>query len=155
MSLSLSHEVWYTSVFIYSVIYIYIYQFSSVAQLCLTIWDPMNCNSPGLPVRHQLPDFTQTHVHWVDDATQPSHPLSSPSPPALNLFHHRVFSNKSCQLFSSGAQSIGVSASALVLPMNTQDWSPLGRTGWISLKSKGFSRVFSSTTVKKHQFFCA
>ena len=59
------------------------------------------------------------------------------------------------QLFSWGGRSIGVSASASVLPMNTQDWSPLGWTGWISLQSKGLSRVFSNTTVKKHQFFCA
>ena len=58
-----------------------------------------------------------------------------------------------CQLFASGGQSIGVSASASVLPMNSQDWSPLGWTGWISLKSKGLSRVFSNNTVWKHQFF--
>ena len=58
------------------------------------------------------------------------------------------------QLFSSGGQSIGVSASASVFPVNTQDWSPLGWTGWISLQSKGLSRVFSNTTVQKHQFFC-
>ena len=60
-------------------------QFSSVTQLCLTLCDPMNCNMPGLPVHHQLPEFTQTHVHRVGDAIQPSHPLSSPSPPAPNL----------------------------------------------------------------------
>ena len=60
-------------------------QFSSVAQSCLTLCDPMNCSMPGLPVPHQLPEFTQTHVHCVGDAIQPSHPLSSPSPPALNL----------------------------------------------------------------------
>ena len=59
------------------------------------------------------------------------------------------------QLFASGCQSVGVSASKSVLPMNTQDWSPLGWTGWISLQSKGLSRVFSNTTVQKHQFFCA
>ena len=59
------------------------------------------------------------------------------------------------QLFASGGQSIGVSASTSVLPMNTQDWSPLGWTGWISLQSKGLSRIFSNTTVQKHQFFCA
>ena len=59
------------------------------------------------------------------------------------------------QLFTSGSQSSGVSASASVLPMNTQDWSPLGWTGWISLQSKELSRVFSNTTVQKHQFFCA
>ena len=59
-------------------------QFSSVAQLCPTLCDTMNCSTPGLPVHHQLPEFTQTHVHWVGDAIQPSHPLSTPSP-ALNL----------------------------------------------------------------------
>ena len=64
-------------------------QFSSVAQLCLTLCDPMNCSTPGLPVHHQLPDFTQTHVHQVGDAIQPSHPLSSPSPPALNPSQHQ------------------------------------------------------------------
>ena len=64
-------------------------QFSSVTQSCLTSWDPMNRSKPGLPVRHQLLEFTQTHVHWAGDATQPSHPLSSPSPPALNLSHHQ------------------------------------------------------------------
>ena len=63
-------------------------QFSSVAQSCLTFCDPMNCSTPGLPVHHQLPEFIQTHVHWVDDAIQPSHPLLSPSPSALNLSQH-------------------------------------------------------------------
>ena len=75
------------------------------------------------------------------------HPLLLPSIfPSI-----RVFSN---QLFTSGGQSIGVSASTSVLPMKTQDWSPLGWTGWISLQSKGLSRVFTNTTVKKHQLFC-
>ena len=64
-------------------------QFSSVAQSCRTLCDPMNCSTPGLPVHHQLPEFTQTHVHWVSDTIQPSHPLSSPSPPALNLSEHQ------------------------------------------------------------------
>ena len=64
-------------------------QFSSVAQSCLTICDPMNRSSPGLPVHHQLPESTQTHVHWVGDAIQPSHPLSSPSPPAHNPSQHQ------------------------------------------------------------------
>jgi len=59
-------------------------QFSSVIQSCLTLCDPMNCSTPGLPVHHQLPEFTQTHIHRVGDAIQPSHPLSSPSPPAPN-----------------------------------------------------------------------
>ena len=70
-------------------------QFSSVTQSCLTLCDPMDCSTLGLPVHHQLPEFTQTHVHWVGDAIQPSHPLSSPSPPALNVSQHQVFSNES------------------------------------------------------------
>ena len=73
-----SSKLWFSSV-----------QFSSVAQSCLTLCDPMDCSTPGLPVYHQHPEFTQTHVHWVSDAIQPSHPLSSPSPPALNLSQHQ------------------------------------------------------------------
>ena len=64
-------------------------QFSSVAQLCPTLCDSMNRSTPGLPVHHQLQKFTQTHVHWVGDAIQPSHPLSSPSPPTFNLSQHQ------------------------------------------------------------------
>ena len=64
-------------------------QFSSVAQSCPTLCDPMNCSMPGLPVYHQLPEFTQTHIHRVSDAIQPSHPLSSPSPPAPNPSQHQ------------------------------------------------------------------
>ena len=64
-------------------------QFSSVAQLYLTLCDPMDCSTPGLHVHHQLPEFTQTHVHWVSDAIQPSHSLSSPSSPAFNLSQHQ------------------------------------------------------------------
>ena len=74
----------------------------------------------GLPVHHQLPEFTQTFVHHISDAIQPSHPLSSPSPPAFNLSQHQGFFQMS-QFFASGGQSIGASASKLVLPMNTQD----------------------------------
>ena len=70
-------------------------QFSSVTQSCLTFCDPMNHSTPGLPIHHQLPKFTQTHVHRVGDAIQPSHPTSSPSPPAPNPSHIRVFSNES------------------------------------------------------------
>ena len=64
-------------------------QFSSIAQSCLTLCDSMDCSTPGLSVHHQLPQFTQTHVHWVGDAIQPSHPLSSPSPTAFNLYQHQ------------------------------------------------------------------
>ena len=115
------------------------------------LWDPMNCSMPGLPVQHQLPEFTEIHAHRVGDAIQPSHPLLSPSPPALNLSQHQSF--QTSQFFTSGDQSIGVSASTPVLLLNIQNWSPLGWTGWISLQSKGLSRVFSNTTVQKHQFF--
>ena len=128
-----------------------IIQFSSV-QSCLTLCDPMNRSTPGLPVHHQLLEFTQTHVHQVRDAIQPS--LSSPSLPAPNPSQHSG-SFPMSQIFAWGRQSIGVSASASILPMNTQDWPPLGWTGWISLQSKGLSRVFSNTTLQKHQFFGA
>ena len=94
--------------------------------------DPMDCSMLGLPVHQQLPEFTQIHVHWVSNAIQPSHPLSSPSPPAINLSQHQGLFKQ----VSSSLQSIGVSASASVLPVNIQDWS-LGWTGWISLQSKG------------------
>ena len=70
-------------------------QFSSVAQLCPTLCDPMNRSTPGLPVPHQLPEFTETHVHRVSDAIQPFHPLLSPSPPAPNPSQHQSFSNES------------------------------------------------------------
>ena len=131
------------------------FQFSSVQLLsCVWLCDPMNHSTPGLPVHHQLPEFTQTPVHQVNYAIQPSHPLSSPSPPAPNPSQHQgIF--QWVNFFTSGGQSIGVSASASVLPMNIQDWFPLGWAGWISLQSKGLLRVFSNTTVKKHQFFGA
>ena len=90
-------------------------QFSSVVQSCPTLCDPMNCSSPGLPVHHQLPEFTQTHVHWVSDAIQPSHPLSSPSPPAPNSPQHQSLFPMS-QLFTWVGQSTGVSALASFLP---------------------------------------
>ena len=134
-------------------------QFSrSVVSESLRLHGFVNRSTPGLPVHHQLPESTQTHVHWVGGAIQPSHPLSSPSPSALNLSQHQglfqwVGSFQMSQLFSSGGPSTGVAASASVLPMNIQDWSPLGWTGWISLQSKGLSRVFSNTTVQNHQFF--
>ena len=128
-------------------------QFSSVAQSCLTLCDPMNPSMPGLPVHHQLPESTQTHIHRVGDAIQPSHPLSSPSP-ALNPSQHQSlfqWVNSSHEV----AKVTGVSALASFLPKNTQGWSPSEWTGWISLQSKGLSRVFSNTTVQKHQFFGA
>ena len=128
---------------------------SSVQSLSrVRFYDPMNRSTPGLPVLHHLPEVAQTHVYRVSDAIQPSHPLSSPSPPAPNPSQHQglfQWVNSSHEV----AKSIRVSASASVFPMNTQDWSPLGGTGWISLQSKGLSRVFSNTIVQKHQFFSA
>ena len=125
--------------------------FSSVAQSCLTVCDPTNHSTPGLPGHHQLPEFTQTHMHRVGDAIQPSHPVVPFSSCPQSLPASDSFPMTS--LFAWGGQSIGVSALASVLPMNTQDWPPLEWTGWISLQSKGLSRVFSNTTVQKHQFF--
>ena len=224
----------------------------------MTLYDLMDSSTQGLPVHHQLPEFTQTHVHWVGDAIQPSHPLSSPSSPAFNLSQHQVlfkwvssshqvaiivefsfnispsnehsglisfrvdwldllaaqFSHSvmsdslgphglqhtrssspsptpgvypnscplsqwcqptisssvvpvsSCpqsspasgsfqmsRLFTSGGQGIGAAASGL--PVNIQDWFPLGWTDLISLQSKGLSRIFSNITVQKHQLFGA
>ena len=144
----------FPNVNIYTVINILLQvQFSSVAHLCPTLCNPMNWSTPGLPVQHQLLEFTQTHVHRVSDHSAISSsfvPFSScpQSLPASGSF-------PMSQLFAWGGQSIGVSASTSVLPKNTQDWSPLEWTGWISLQSKGLSRVFSNTTVQKHQFFGA
>ena len=125
-------------------------QFSSVAQLCLTLCDPMNRSMPGLPVHHQLPEFTQTHVHqWCHPTISSSVvPFSSclQSSPASESF-------PMSQLFTWGGQSTGVSALASFLPKKSPGWSPSEWTGWISLQSKGLSRVFSSTIVQKHQFF--
>jgi len=123
----------------------------TVAQSRLALDDPMGCSMPGFPVLHHLLEFAEIHVHWIGDAIQPSHPLSPPSPPAFNL-SPASGSFLMSPFFASGGQSIGVSASASVLPMNIQDWFPLGETGWISLQSKGLSRVFcsSSTTIQKY-----
>ena len=124
-------------------------QFSSVAQSCLTL-QLHGLQHPGLPVHRQLPEFTQTHVHWVGDAIQPFHSVI-PFSRLQSFLASRSFPMS--HFFASGGQSIGASPSASVLPINIQDWFPLGWSGWISLQSKGLSRVFSNTTVQKHQFF--
>ena len=126
-----------------SLVIYYICCCCSIFQSCLTPCDPMDCSTPGLPVLHYLPELAQTDVHWVSDAIQPSLSLLPPSLPALKLSQHQgLFQGVS---YASGGQSIGASAS--VLPMNIQDWFPLGLMGRIPLQSKGLSRVFSSTTV--------
>ena len=127
--------------------------FSLVAQSCLTLCDPMDCTMPGLSVHHQLPEFTQTHVHWVGDAIQPFHPLSSPSPLTFNLSHHQGLFK-----WVSSSHQVAKVLEFQLQPQSFQwnsDWFSWGWTGWISLQSKGLSRVFSNTTVQKHQFFGA
>ena len=121
----------------------------SVTRSCPALCDPMYGSTPGLPVHHQLPELAQLlSIKSVMPSNHLNlcHPLLPPSIfPSIRVF--------SSEFFASSGQSIGVSASASVLPMNTQDWFPLRLTGWISFHFKGLSRVFSSTTVWKHQFF--
>ena len=95
--------------------------FSSVAQSCPILSNPMDCSRPGFPVHHRLLELTQTHVHRVGDAIQPSHPPLSPSPSIFNLSQHEGLFQRGSSSFTSGGQSIGASASASVLPMNIQD----------------------------------
>ena len=125
-----------------------------VAQSCLILWNPMDWSTLGFSVLHHLLELTQTHVHWVSDAIQQSCPLSFPSAFAFKLSQHQGLFQWVVSLLSGG-QRIRVSASASVLPMNIQDWFPLGWTGWIFLQSRGLSKVISNTTVQKHQFFGA
>ena len=119
----------------------------SSAPSCLTLCNPMDYSMPGFPVHHQLPEHTQTHVHQVGDATHLilCHPILLPPSisPSISI---------QSQFFISGSQSIGVSAKASALPMNIQDWFPLGWTGWISLQSNGLASLLQHQ-VQKHQFF--
>ena len=121
---------------------------------CPTLCNRMDCSTPGFLIPHSLPEFAQTHVHWVSDAIQPSHPLSPPVS-SCPQFSQASGSFPMSRLFKSGGQSIGASASASVLPVNMQGWFLLELTGLISLQSKRLSRVFSSTTIRKHQSFSA
>ena len=126
-----------------------------VAKSCRTLCDPVNCSRPCTLVLHYLPKIAQTHVHWVGDAIQPSQTISSSVFP-FSFCPQSFPASKSflkSWLFVSGAQSFGASASASVLPMIIQGWFPLGLTGLIHLLSQGLSRVFSNTTIRKHQFF--
>ena len=147
-------------------VYIYIYthtyvcvcvcvciQFSSVTQSSPTLCDPNNHSTPGLPVHHQLLEFTQTHVYRVGDDTKSSHPLSSPSPPTPTSPSIRVFSDESTfrmrwPKYWSFSFSISLSNEDPGLMSFRMDWLDL-------LESRGLSRVFSKTTVQKHQFFGA
>ena len=122
----------------------------SVTKSCPTL-----CKSPWTTVRqasvlHYLPEFAQTHIHWVGDAIQPSQPLLLPFPFAFNLSQHQSFPTS--WLFASGGQSTGASVSASVLSMNILGWCPLQLTGFRSPCYPRNSQVFSSTTIWKHQF---
>ena len=128
-------------------------QFNSVTQSCPTLWDSMNYSMPGLPVHHQLLEFTQTHVHWVSNAIQASHPLLAPSLSTSVFPSIRVFSNESALRIRWPKYW---SFSFSISPSNKYSGLiSLGWTGWISLLSKGLSGVFSYTTVQKHQYFGA
>ena len=131
----------------------YSVQFSSVPQSGLTLCEPMNRSTPGLPVHHQLLKFTHScpWSWWCHPAISSSIVPFSYCPqsfPASGSFPMNP-------LLTSDSQSTRASVSASVLPMNIQDWSPLGWTGWISLQYKVLARVFSNTTVQNHQFFSA
>ena len=119
-------------------------QFNSVTQSCPTLWDPMNCSTPGLPAHHQLPEFTQTHVHRVGDAIQPSHPLSSPSPLVPIPPSIRVFSNRStlCMRWLKYW-----SFSFSIIPSTEVPGLISLRMDWLDLLA------VQGTTVQKHQFF--
>ena len=120
----------------------------SLAKLCLTIWDPMNCSIPGLPVLYYLPVFAQIQLRWWCYLIISSSALFSFCLQSFPVSGYFLMS----RVFSSSGQSIGTSASTLVLPINIQGWFPLWLTTRISLQSKELSRVFSRTTIQKHQF---
>ena len=117
----------------------------------MTLCDPIVWSTAAFPVLHHLPEFVQTHVHWVGDAIQTSHPLSSPGPPVFNLSQLRAFSNES--YLHIRWPNVGPLGSPSVLPINIQDWFPLQLTGLSSLRSKGLSRAFYCMTVWKQQFY--
>ena len=132
------------------------WQFSSIQSLShVRLCDPMNHSTPVLPVHHKLLEFIQTHVHWVGNAIQQSHSLSSPFPLALNLSQYQDLFQWMSWLFTAGSQSIGVLASASVLPMNIQDWFLLGWTGWISLQSKGLQEPSPTPQLKASILLCS
>ena len=130
-------------------------QFTSVAQSCLTLFDPMNCSTPGLPVHHQLPEFTQTHIHRVGDALQPSHPLSSPSPSAPNPSQH--------QGLFQWVNSSHEEATELEFQLQHQSFQRTPRIDsfrmdWLDLLAvQGTlkSLLQHHITIQKHQFFSA
>ena len=132
---------------------VYSVQFSSVPQSCSTL-RPHDSQHTGFPVPHQLLEFTQTHIHRVGDAIQPSHPLFllPPIPPSIRVVSNESILSMRWPKYWSFSFSISPSKEHPGLISFRMDWSPSKWTGWISLQSKGLSRVFSNTTVQKHQF---
>ena len=126
---------------------------SSDAQSCLILCDPMDCSTPNFPVHHQLLELAQTHVHWVSDANHPT--ISSSVVPFSSHLQSFPVSGSflMSRLFALGGQSIGTSASASVLPINIQDWFPLGLTGLMSLQSQGLSSLFQHHSSKASTFW--
>ena len=147
---TLNNKLWSISNEVYSGHLLLLFSLQS----CPTLHDPMDCSTSGFPVLHHLPELSQTHVYWVSGAIQPFHPLSSPSPPAFNLSQHQGLFKWVSSLHQV-AKILEFQLLTSFLPKNTQGWSPSEWTGWISLQSKGLSRVFSNTTVQKYQFFGA
>ena len=125
----------------------------SVTQWCLTLCGPVDCNTSGFPVLHHLPEFAQTHVHWVGDAIQPSHPLSSPSPPALNLSQNQgLFQRVSSSHLVAKVLELQLQHQSIQWKFRVdflQDWLV-----WSPCCPMD-SQVFSGITVRKHQFFGA
>ena len=127
-------------------------QFSSVVPSCLTLCHTTNRSTPGLPVHHQLPEFTQTHVHRVSDAIQSSHPLSSPSPPAPNPSQHQSLFQSTVHMRWPKYWSFSFS----IIPSKEHPGLISFKMDWLDLLAvQGLSRVFSNTTVQKHEFFSA
>ena len=148
----LSTDFWLLLLLLWKLLYVFssfnvmllLFSCFSHVQLC----NQMDCSTPGFPVPHHLLKFAQVHVHCIGDSIQASHPLMLSSPSALHLSQHQGLS----QMFTSDDQNTVASASASVLPKSIQGWSPLRLTGLILL-SRGLLEVFSSTIVRRHQFF--
>ena len=135
-----------TSLFKISAFMLMLYCYS-VTQSCPTLCDSMDCTRPGLSVPHYLPKFSQVHVHCISDAIQPSHPLTPSSPSALNFSQHQgLFQWVSCSHQMAKILEFRLQCQSSGLIFLKIDW-------FVSLLSKGLSRVFSSTTVQRHQFF--
>ena len=140
-------------------------QHCSVALSCLTLCDPMDCSTPGFPVHHRLLELAQAHVHWISDAIQPSHPLSSPSPLALNISQHRIFSNKSAlsiRWLNCWSFSFSISLSneySWLIPCRT-DWldllavqGALASSQFKSINSSALSLIYVSTLTSIHDYW--